>query len=62
MNRVTFDGESSEGTMTDVKDWYRDKLPKSMRDGKSTYMHELIQYALVWFLSQSALNKQSGDI
>ena len=59
VNRITFKGETFEGTMTAVKDWYRDKLPKSMPEGKSTYMNELIGQVCTGLVPESVSFKQA---
>lgn len=59
VNRVTFEGETFEGTKQACIDWYRDQLPKTMPDGKAGYMNELIGQVCTGLVSESVSFKQA---
>lgn len=59
VNRVSFNGETFEGTKIDCVNWYRDKLPKEMPDGKLGYLNELIGQVCTGLVPESVSFKQA---
>jgi hypothetical protein len=59
VNRVTFNGETFEGTKSACVDWYRDQLPSEMPDGKKGYMNELIGQVCTGLVPESVSFKQA---
>lgn len=59
VNTVSFGNDSFKGTKAACIDWYRDQLPKSMPDGKSGYMNELIGQVCTGLIPDSASFKQA---